>query len=55
VAGIDQAALFLALACGVVHTPFKTVHLVEKDVFPMDCADDVWVLDTGASNHMTSM
>jgi hypothetical protein len=29
-ADIDQAALFLASACGVVHTPFKIVHLQRR-------------------------
>jgi hypothetical protein len=31
----------------------QVVHLAEKDVVPVDCTDGVWVLDTGASNHMT--
>jgi hypothetical protein len=54
VADVDQqSALFLASTSSVVHAPFKSVHLMEKEVFPIDCADDVWVLDTGASNHMT--
>ena len=33
----------------------QVVHLNEKKVHPGDCDEDrdVWVLDTGASNHMT--
>ena len=33
----------------------QVVHLNEKEVIPADREeeDDVWVLDTGASNHMT--
>jgi hypothetical protein len=31
------------------------MHLNKDKVFPQNCDDDkdVWVLDTGASNHMT--
>jgi hypothetical protein len=29
------------------------VHLNEEEVFPAHRDDDTWVLDTGASNHMT--
>ena len=34
----------------------QVVHLNEKKVHPGDCDEDrdVWVLDTGASNHMTA-
>jgi hypothetical protein len=37
---------------GVTH---QVLHLNEDKVYPLDCDDDkdVWVLDTGASNHMT--
>ena len=31
----------------------QIVHLAKKDVVPVECPDGVWVLDTGASNHMT--
>ena len=48
-----QPALFLASASGIVHEPSKTVHLLEEKVVPMQCDNGVWVLDTGASNHMT--
>jgi hypothetical protein len=38
-----------------VRTTHQVVHLNEKKVFPADYDEDknVWVLDTGASNHMT--
>ena len=38
----------------VVCATGQVVHLNEEKVYPADCdADgDVWVLDTGASNHM---
>lgn len=37
----------------VTNAPTQTVHLSEKTVVPVQCDDGVWVLDTGASNHMT--
>ena len=48
-----QPALFLASASGIVHEPSKIVHLLEEKAVPMQCDNGVWVLDTGASNHMT--
>lgn len=39
-------------ACDVVHGPHY-VHLSEK-VVPVDVPEGQWVLDTRASNHMTS-
>jgi hypothetical protein len=36
-----------------VHAPHHEVHLNEEKVLPVDRDDDMWVLDTGASNHMT--
>jgi hypothetical protein len=38
--------------CDVVQGPHQLVHLTEK-VVPVVVPDSVWVLDTGASNHMT--
>jgi len=55
VGGVEQPVLMLA-ACDVtvVRRPpqAQVVHLVEN-VVPKSVPDDVWVLDTGASNHMT--
>jgi hypothetical protein len=36
-----------------VHVPHDVVHLNEEKTFPVDRDDETWVLDTGASNHMT--
>ena len=47
----DGGALLLA-TCEVVHGSTEVVHLTEK-VVPIDVPEGVWVLDTGASNHMT--
>jgi hypothetical protein len=49
-----QLALYLATASGVVHTSsMRSVHLAEEKVVPVHCDNSVWVLDIGASNHMT--
>jgi hypothetical protein len=48
-----QPALFMVSASEIVHKATKFVHLAEKKVAPIHCDDGVWVLDTGASNHMT--
>jgi hypothetical protein len=54
VAVVDaQPALFLATASDVVHTSSEPVHLAEENVVPIHCHNGMWVLDTGASNHMT--
>jgi hypothetical protein len=65
-AGEEQPALMLATVDTVrtvvprreaepvgVHIPHHVVHLNEEEVFPADRDDDTWVLDKGASNHMT--
>jgi len=36
-----------------VQAAAEVVHFVENKVVPVECPDGVWVLDTGASNHMT--
>jgi hypothetical protein len=46
-------ALLQAVASDVAGSPVEVVHLSEKKVVPVDSPDGVWVLDTGASNHMT--
>ena len=54
VGGADHnAALLLAVASDVTETPVEVVHLSEDKVVLVQCPDGVWVLDTGASNHMT--
>jgi hypothetical protein len=65
-ANVDQLTLLLttiriekshhgiaSVETGVTH---QVVHLNEDKVYPLNRDDDkdVWVLDTGASNHMTS-
>jgi hypothetical protein len=55
VAGIENEALLLAEVCDVVHRPSQIVHLSERKVVPVECPEGVWVLDTGASNHMTGI
>lgn len=49
----EQPALLMATTNTVTGAPLQTVHLSEKTVVPVQCEDGVWVLDTGASNHMT--
>jgi hypothetical protein len=52
--GDAEAGALMLAACGVdvVRGPAHAVHLTEK-VVPVVVPDGVWVLDTGASNHMT--
>jgi hypothetical protein len=52
VGGEDQAGALMVATCDVVHGPVQSIHLTEK-VIPVDVPDGVWVLDTGARNHMT--
>lgn len=46
-------ALLLAVVSDITRSPTQVVHLSEKNVVPVECPEGVWVLDTGASNHMT--
>jgi hypothetical protein len=52
IGGGDHGGTLLLATCDVVHGPQQIVHLTEK-VVPVDVPDGVWVLVTGASNHMT--
>ena len=53
VGGADHnGALLLAVASNITMEPVEVVHLSGKKVVPIDCPEGVWVLDTGASNHM---
>jgi hypothetical protein len=40
------------VASNITMEPVEVVHLSGKKVVPIDCPEGVWVLDTGASNHM---
>lgn len=51
--GLDRGELMLATcSLDVVRKPTQTIHLTER-VTPVEVPEGVWVLDTGASNHMT--
>jgi hypothetical protein len=53
VGGAEQPTLMLATCdIDVMREPTQIVHLVEN-VILVDVPDGVWVLDTGASNHLT--
>jgi hypothetical protein len=53
VGGAEQPTLMLVTCdIDVVRRPTQIVHLAEN-VIPVDVPDGVWVLDIGASNHMT--
>lgn len=45
-----HGALMLAM-WNVVYRPLQRVHLMENIIL-VEVPDDMWVLDTGASNHM---
>jgi hypothetical protein len=49
----EHAALLFAQVEQASGGSTLTVHLAEDKVVPVVCPDEVWVLDTGASNHMT--
>jgi len=53
IGGADQLGTLMLATCDVVHGSSQCVHLMEEKVVPVDVPDGVWVLDTGASNHMT--
>jgi predicted ATP-dependent serine protease len=54
VVGADQQPALMLATCAVspARAPTQIVHLAEN-VVPVDVPEGVWVLDTGASNHMT--
>ena len=53
--GAERLALMLAMCdVDIVHRPTQIVHLTKR-LIPTNVPDGVWVLDTGASNHMTGM
>jgi transposase InsO family protein len=50
----EQPALLLTEVCSVVHTsPTQSVFLNQECVFPEEYGDGAWILDMGATNHMT--
>jgi hypothetical protein len=53
VGGGDQVGALMLATCDIMHGSSQCVHLMEKKVIPADIPNGVWVLDTGASNHMT--
>lgn len=50
---VETGALLLAEVQSIVHGTSQVVHLSEEKVIHVICPEGVWVLDTGASNHMT--
>ena len=53
IADAEQPALMLAQVCNVVRTNTQEVFLNQERVFPKEYSDGSWLLDTGATNHMT--
>jgi hypothetical protein len=51
--GVETGALLLAEVQSIVHGTSQVVNLSEEKVIHVICPEGVWVLDTGASNHMT--
>lgn len=51
IGGGDHSGALMVATCDIEEEPSQ-VHLTEK-VTPVLVPDGVWVLDTGASNHMT--
>lgn len=52
IGGGEHTGALLLATCEIQRGPTQVVHLTEK-VIPIDVPDGVWVLNTGASNHMT--
>lgn len=52
VGGVEHNGALMLATCDVVHGPCQHVHLTEKTT-PELVPDGMWVLDSGASNHMT--
>lgn len=53
VGDVENAALLFAEVQDSLGGTSQEIHLSEEKVVPAVCSDEVWVLDTGASNHMT--
>lgn len=53
VEGEEHGALLLSKLERTKTMSSQYVHLAEGKVVPVPCLDGVWVLDTGATNHMT--
>ena len=53
VGDVKNAALLFAEVQDSLGGTSQEIHLSEEKVVPAVCSDEVWVLDTGASNHMT--
>ena len=52
VGGADHPGALMLATYDVVHRHGQHVHL-SQGITPISMSDDMWVLDTGASNHMT--
>ncbi|XP_066341937.1 uncharacterized protein [Miscanthus floridulus] len=53
---VEVGALLVAQVCTVARTPIaedQRVFLNQERVFPAEYRDRAWILDTGATNHMT--
>ena len=54
---VETGALLVAQVCTVVRSSIKSapkVFLNQERVFPAEYNEGAWILDTGATNHMTS-
>jgi len=55
---VETGALLVAQVCSVVRTPIvgaPSVFLNQERVFPAEYHEGAWILDTGATNHMTAV